>query len=243
MRKILITESDATYGKILQQIMKAEGYEVTIKRNTVDALTSIYEEKIDLIISELMRDSASSLAILKLAKVINTKVAIIILADNPTSQEEMAYLNIGVQHFFTKPIKTQLLLRYVARIAAYQHKKEVAVTQLPIYSFPHSHIIVDTNVHQVFKDDEIVPITEKEYAILYQLISKSPKALSRRELLDAVWELTLEKINSRVIDTHIRSLRHKLQSDDIKTIRGYGYRWEGNRIIELATKNIQQSEK
>ena len=93
------------------------------------------------------------------------------------------------------------------------------------YSSEKEEVKVNLLTREVFKAEELIPITSKEFELLCFLLANRNVAISREEIYEEIWDSNIETTRIRAIDTYIKSLRQKLNITSIKSIRGYGYRW------------------
>jgi len=138
-------------------------------------------------------------------------------------------LEVGADDYVTKPFSFREL---VARIRAMLRRRELDREAFPAPQdrITVGEITVDRLARRVWRAGRVVELRQREFQLLDVLISHAGRALSRRELLDAVWGQDWVG-DPRTLDVHIRWLREKLEADPsrpryLHTVRGYGYRFE-----------------
>lgn len=91
------------------------------------------------------------------------------------------------------------------------------------------NIKVHLNAFEVYKDNERIDLTPKEFEILTLLMHQNNKVMARSDIIESVWEDPAHRVDERTIDVHIRRLREKLNTHSIISIRGVGYKWSDKR--------------
>lgn len=228
-KNILVVEDDLEYAAGLEEVLVKSGYSVTSVSSPIDGLEKMQEREYNLVISDLMMDSMDGIRFIAYIKRDNPSVKTIILTGFPTADTEINAIDINVDQYLEKKVHKGVLLKYVEALLTEQIESDrnaIVPERVNLYVSKKERIKVDNLRHEVYKDDKLVMITNKEYDLLCFFLSNKNVALSRDEIFENVWESGIEKIESRVIDTHIKTLRKKLFLVSLKSIRGFGYKWD-----------------
>lgn len=224
MRKILFVEDDNSYRDVIADILTKEGYDVDAVATSMEGIEQFAEHEYDLVISDLMLDDVDGVRFLRYIKKIQPNIKTMILTGSPNDESEISALEIAIDKYMTKDVRVEVLLKYIEYLLTLS-KKSKSEKNLVLESI-RDNILVDHIARTVRKDGTEVKVTPKEYGILHVLLEKRGRAVSREEIIDAIWDKEYEAIDSRVIDVHIKSLRNKLKLQSIVAIRGYGYKWD-----------------
>lgn len=223
MAKILVVEDERKIARFVELELKHEGYEVTIAGNGREGLEHILSGEIDLVVLDVMLPELSGIEVCKQAREQGVKTPIIMLTAKDDVMDKVAGLDNGADDYMTKPFAIEELL---ARIrVALNRQKDIPKEKTESY-FEFGKLIVDSNKHEVFYNQEEVSLTKKEFDLLHYLLLHKNVAVSREELLNNVWDYDYLG-DTNVVDVYIRYIRQKI--DDkysvkiINTVRGVGY--------------------
>lgn len=227
-KKILIIEDEAKIAEVIESYLLKEGFEIYICDDGSKALETFEQAKPALVILDLMLPGITGEEICKGIRRIS-RAPIIMLTAKVDEANIINGFNIGADDYVTKPFSPRQL---VARVTALLRRTEEDVRLLSnVYSFNEGDLIVDDLKHEVKKQGEVVSLTNSEYKILVSMIQYPKKAFSREELVCRALGDDYEGID-RVIDTHVKNLRQKLESNPkepkyILTVHGLGYKFGG----------------
>jgi DNA-binding response OmpR family regulator len=129
-------------------------------------------------------------------------------------------LELGADDYLAKPFSVRELL---ARIAAILRRAKGADTDAAVYE--DATLRIDGRTLRVYVEGEEVKLAKKELELLWMLVRNRPSVVSRDRILSEVWQVA-EDVETRTVDAHIRNLRKKIGKERIKTVIGYGYRFE-----------------
>jgi DNA-binding response OmpR family regulator len=227
-KKILIIEDEEKIAEVIQSYLEKESFEVHICTDGSKAIELFEQVNPTLLILDLMLPAISGEEICKRIRRIS-RVPIIMLTAKVDEQSILNGFNIGADDYVTKPFSPKQL---VARVMALLRRTEEDVRLLSnTYSFNDGDLEVDDLKHEVKKQGEIVSLTNSEYKILVSMIQYPKKAFSREELVCRALGDDYEGID-RVIDTHVKNLRQKIENNPkepryILTVHGLGYKFGG----------------
>ena len=219
--KILLVEDDLEISKLLAEFLQENGYEVFCQYDGLHVLDCLRENKIDLILLDIMLPGEDGLEILKkLKNSSKTKdIPVIMVTAKGSEYDKVVGLDSGADDYVTKPFG---MMELISRIKAVLRRsgKQQDKTKLSV-----GGISLDTKKHEVKVDGEQVVLTLKEFELLEKLMRNQGIVLTRDQLLTEIWGYDFDG-ETRTVDVHIRTLRQKLgeQGSLVKTVRGVGYR-------------------
>jgi DNA-binding response OmpR family regulator len=221
-KKVLIIDDEAKIVEICQDYLKAAGFSVVTSLDGQMGLEKARREKPDLILLDLMLPGMDGLDVCReLRKESNTPI--IMLTARVEETDKLIGLEIGADDYITKPFSPREM---VARVRTVLRRAQGDPTAEVIRA---GNLMLDRNRYQVTINDVEIPLTPTEFEILATLASQPGRIFSRSQLLMAVRGVAFESYE-RAIDSHIRNLRKKLDSDEsgyewIVTIHGVGYKF------------------
>lgn len=219
--RILIIEDELSLQQQLADALRAQDYVVDVASDGEEGLYFGQEYPIDLAIIDLGLPKLDGVEVIKQLRQNDHAYPILILTARNRWQEKVEGLEAGADDYLTKPFHPEELS---ARIKVLL-RRSVGLADSRLVCGP---IKIDTSSKQVFLRDEPITITAYEYRLLSYLMMHTGKVLSKRELVDHIYEEDDER-DSNTIEVFIRRLRKKLDADGdlnpIETQRGRGYRF------------------
>ncbi|MGU3441337.1 response regulator transcription factor [Bacillus cereus] len=223
--KILIVDDDIEIRKIVSIYLKNEGYEIIDASDAIEALETLRNTTIDLIILDIMLPKMDGIeACLKIRE--QYQMPIIFLSAKDEDIDKIQGLMSGAEDYITKPFN---LLELMARIKSQLRRYRVYQTE-EVKQFIHEigHLKVDEETRQVFIRNEEVRLTPKEFDILSLLVRNKGKVFSVEKIYEMVWEDSFYKSDNTVM-VHITKIREKIEENPrqpvyLKTVWGVGYR-------------------
>ena len=219
--KILVVDDEARMRKLVRDFLVKKEYEVIEAENGEQALEFFEtQEDIALIILDIMMPKVDGWQVCKTIRK-DSKVPIIMLTAKSEEHDELLGFELGVDEYISKPFSPKIL---VARVDAILRRTNKATTDNIVKV---GNIEVDKLAHIVKVCDNVIDLSFKEFELLVYFMENIGIALSRENILNAVWSYDYFG-DARTIDTHVKKLRAKLTSDAdyIKTIWGLGYKME-----------------
>jgi Response regulators consisting of a CheY-like receiver domain and a winged-helix DNA-binding domain len=225
MPKILLVDTYVKYRQSISKILQSAGYSIKECDSSLEAIGTLYNEEFDLVISDLIMQEIDGLRLLQFVKQNEPSLHTILLTSQATAETELAALNNNIDRYLAKNIRKDVLLKHIEIL--FQEEKQDFKHKLIVeeYSSEKEGIKINLLTREAFKAEELVPITSKEFELLCFLLANRNVAISREEIYEEIWDSNIETTSIRAIDTYIKSLRQKLNITSIKSIRGYGYRW------------------
>ncbi|RMF49504.1 MAG: DNA-binding response regulator [Bacteroidetes bacterium] len=216
-RKVLVVDDEPDVLEILAYNLRQEGYEPLTAEEGQTALELARLHQPSLILLDIMMPGMDGLEVCRqLRKLPETRESyIIFLTARSEEFAEMAGFEAGADDFLVKPIRPKALLSRLKALA----RRAAPLQKL---QFPGLEIVPDE--YAVHKQGQVIPLSKKEFEVLFVLASRPYKYFSRDTLLDRVWGSDTYVI-PRTVDVHIRKLREKIGSEYIETLKGVGYRF------------------
>ncbi len=216
--KILIIEDATGIANFLKRGLEEEAFNIEIATDGQLGLDMALSENYDLILLDWLLPGLNGIEVCRQYRIYNTDTPIIFLTAKDTLQDTLDGLHSGANDYIKKPFHFEELLERI-RVQLRPKTGEHA-----IYRF--KDIALNMSTHQVYKGDEEIVLTQKEFTLLAYLLKNKNQVCRRTLILEKVWDIHFD-YNTSVIDVFINSLRKKLDADQhenyIQTIRGVGY--------------------
>jgi two-component system, OmpR family, copper resistance phosphate regulon response regulator CusR len=216
--RILIVEDEPGIFNFLKQGLEEESYAVDIAEDGNKGLKLALSGEYDLLLLDWMVPGVSGIEICRQFRKDFKDTPIIFLTAKDTIDETIFGLQSGANDYIKKPFHFEELLERI-KVQLRPKSGEHSIFKL-------GDIILNTSTHQVFKGDEEVSLTQKEFALLEYLIRNKGMVCRRSRIIESVWDIHFE-YNTGVIDVYINALRKKLKLSEednyIQTVRGIGY--------------------
>lgn len=226
--KILVVDDEEKIVEVVKSYLEASGYKVFVAYNCKDAQDIFDKVNPDLLILDLMLpDMSGEDLCTKLRR--RSRIPIIMLTAKINENEILNGLDIGADDYVTKPFSAKQL---VARVKALLRRSAQEVIPLTdVLSFNEEDLIIDSLKHEVKKQGVVVSLTPNEYKLLMAMVKYPQKVFTREELIVLALGGEFDGFD-RTIDSHIKNLRQKIETDTkdpkyILTVHGVGYRFGG----------------
>lgn len=218
--QILVVDDESRMRKLVKDFLQREGYSVLEAGDGMEAMDIFYEQKIDLVILDVMMPRMDGWQTCREIRRDST-VPIIMLTARSEERDELQGFELGVDEYISKPFSPKIL---VARVGALLKRIYGTDAEEKIEA---GGIELDKAAHQVWVDGKSIDLSYKEFELLTYFLENQGIALSREKILNNVWNYDYFG-DARTIDTHVKKLRNKLgdKGNYIKTIWGMGYKFE-----------------
>lgn len=215
---ILVVDDEKLIRNVIKDYLENENMTVYEAEDGLEALKRFKEEKIDLVVLDIMMPKMDGFETLKELKKISD-TPIIMLTAMKEEIDKLHSFDMGVDDYVTKPFSPREL---TARVKAVL-KRNGKIKE----TYNYKTLEVDYKGRKVTIDKKEIELTPKEYEILIYFIDNKGIALSREQLLNVIWGYDFYG-DDRTVDTHIKMLRRSLKEyrDLIKTVRAVGYKYE-----------------
>lgn len=219
--KILVIEDDFDIQEIISEVLKDSGYEVEVASDGLSGIEMFRKGVFNLIILDIMLPKIDGFVVCEIIRK-ESNIPIIMLTALGEEDDQIKGFELMADDYITKPFSINLLIKRVEAVLR-RYGKNIAEEEESILTF--EDIKIFPSKYKTLVDGEEIELTVKEFQILETLIKNPSKVFTRSSLLDTIWGYDYFG-DTRVIDTHIKNLRQKLNVEYIKTIRGVGYKIE-----------------
>lgn len=219
MIRILVVDDDRTLNKTVCSFLSDCGFAATGCFSAEEAYDAMYNTLYDLIISDIMMPRTDGFEFAATVREVNARIPILFLSARDDLNAKRKGFQIGIDDYMTKPVELQeleLRVRALLRRANIEAERSLTVGNLRM----------DADARSAELCGEELPLTAREFNILYKLLSYPNKTLSRTQLMDEFWDTETDS-TLRAVDVYIKKLRDKVERCDgfeIRTVRGIGYK-------------------
>ena len=219
MFQILVVEDDRDLNRTVCAFLNASGYQATGCLSANEAYDAMYSTIFDLIVSDIMMPGIDGFEFARTVRSLNEYIPILFMTARDDFASKQRGYRIGVDDYMVKPIDLDELL---LRIGALLRRARIAASRkLEVGSFS-----MDADEHLAMLDGEEISLTNREFNILYKLLSYPKKTFTRQQLMDEFWDADTDTA-PRAVDVYMTKLRSKLAGCtdfEIKTVHGLGYK-------------------
>lgn len=221
--RILVVEDEASIRGGLCDLLAFHGHAPVAAVDGEEGLRKGLGERFDLVLLDIMMPGIDGFEVCRRLRADKPRLPILMLTAKGAEDDVVDGLRAGADDYVTKPFSLRELM---ARVDALLRRSSQAGEKPE--RFPFGDWTVDTGSLRAQRDGHSVDLTPRELALLELFASRAGQVLSRRILLEEVWDLcNVEEIETRTVDVHIAKLRRKIDDEDrslIETLRGAGYR-------------------
>ncbi|ARB40510.1 MULTISPECIES: response regulator transcription factor [Mammaliicoccus] len=228
-QKVLVVDDEQSIVTLLKYNIEQAGYQVIVAYDGVQALEKVNEEKPDLVVLDVMLPEKDGIEVCKTIRSDKNQVPILMLTAKDDEFDRVLGLELGADDYMTKPFSPR---EVVARVKAILRR----VGQVENKNLDDDEDIIlgairiRPDFFEVYRNDELLELTPKEFELLLYLIERQGRVITREHMLNSVWNYEFAG-DSRIVDVHISHLRDKLEENPkqpqfIKTVRGLGYKLE-----------------
>ncbi len=221
MFRILVVEDDKNLQRLMAAVLRQNGYEVLTADDGRQALEVHAEHHVDLLICDVMMPHMSGYQLTRELRQAHYDLPVLMVTARESIEDKRRGFVVGTDDYMVKPIDLdELLLRVTAllRRARINAERKLSVGAL----------CLDYDGFTATNNDSEIPLTQKEFLLLFKLLSYPKQIFTRRQLMDEIWGMDNES-DERTVDVHVKRLREKLESVkdiEIQTVRGLGYKLE-----------------
>ena len=221
--RVLIIEDDPALLRGLKDNFSSKGYLVETAADGERGLQLALEGAPDLIVLDIMLPKVNGYEICRAVREQGSEVPILMLTAKGQEEDVILGLNLGADDYVVKPFRIrELLARANALVRRTQPKQDEV--------FRFDEFEMDLGAHKLFRGGREVPLTAKEFRLLAHFVMRQGRALTRDEILNAVWGSSII-VTGRSVDRCVTTLRAKIEPDPhnpiyIQTVRDIGYRFE-----------------
>ena len=217
MRKILIIEDEPDIQELLVAYLRDAGYEIVIAGDGVEALAQFQQGAFDMILLDLMLPKIDGFGVCELIRR-ESSVPILMLTALDGEQDQLRGFQMEIDDYVTKPFSMSILLQKIRAIL-----RRTAGGMENNRCLHYRDLTLDLDGMEAVLAGRSLDLTTREFELLQALISSPGRVFTREVLLAKLWGYDFFG-DERVVDSHIKNLRHKMGTDYIETVRGVGYR-------------------
>ncbi len=223
MSRILIIEDETPMRTALADVLEGEGFRPLAAADGEIGLRKAVNEKPDLILLDVMMPKLDGFAVCAELRRLGHATPVLMLTAKGQIEDRVNGLDVGADDYLVKPFSTEELLARVRALLRRSQRKTISPTKLKL-----GDVEIDLARQTAVRGRKPIHLTAKEFAMLRLMTEASGEPVSREKFLDAVWGYTSFP-TTRTVDTHIASLRAKLEKNPdaprwIKTVHGVGYK-------------------
>ena len=219
MFNILVVEDDKNLRKLITTYLQRNKYNTYEATNGEEALNVLDQSYIDLIVSDIMMPKMDGYELIKSLREAKYDVPILIITAKSEIEDKKEGFLLGADDYMVKPIDIEEMLLRIQVLL--RRSKSASEKKIQI-----GDLLLDYNQLSVIKKDKVYNLAQKEFYLLYKLLSTPNTIFTRQELIEEVWGLESDS-DYRTVDVHIKRIREKMKDVDefeIVTIRGIGYK-------------------
>ena len=219
MFKILVVEDDRELNRAVCSYLGQNGFEVMGCYGVNEAYDAMYHMMFDLIVSDIMMPEIDGFEFARSVRALNQEIPILFMTARDDFAAKQKGFGVGVDDYMVKPIDLDELLLHIG--ALLRRAKIMASKQLTVGS-----VRLDAEEHTAYMGDEEIPLTVREFNLIYKLLSYPKKTFTRSQLMDEFWDGDTGS-GPRTVDVYITKLRSKFSACkdfEIVTVHGLGYK-------------------
>ena len=226
MKKVLILEDEENIRSFVVINLQRAGYETLEACNGYEALDLLKDNPdVDVAVLDIMLPDIDGFEVCRRIRANNKRMGIIMLTARTQEMDKITGLMTGADDYVTKPFSPAELTARLDALVRRVRGDTVSVSEL----LSHGPFILNTRNRSLEKYGERIRLTQVEYAIMKLFMQNPGRALSREDILAAVWGRDYEG-DLKIVDVNIRRLRIKIEDDTtapayITTVWGFGYKW------------------
>lgn len=213
---ILVVEDDQEIQELIKQFLMTQQYKVIVASDGLEGMKQFNKQSFDLILLDVMMPNLNGFEVGKMIRS-QSNIPIIMLTALEEEQDQMKGFDLGIDDYITKPFSFHVLIRRVKAVLRRSNNQSTD------NHFLFRELHVDGDAYKVYVNKVEVPLTTKEFEILQLLLQNEKKVLTRETIVEKIWGYEYAG-DTRMIDTHMKNIRKKLDIPYIKTVKGIGYK-------------------
>ncbi len=219
MFKILVVEDDRALNRAVCSYLAQNGFEAVGCPGADAALDALYDGAFDLVVSDVMMPGMDGFAFAKALREMNREIPLLFMTARDDLPAKRQGFQAGIDDYMVKPIELDELL---LRIQALLRRAGIASSRRLIVG----SLVMDAGEHTAYLRGEEVPLTVREFDLLFKLLSYPRKTFTRAQLMEEFWDADTSS-GARTVDVYMTKLRDKLSACrdfEIVTVHGLGYK-------------------
>ncbi|CAH0241727.1 DNA-binding response regulator [Plantibacter flavus] len=223
--RILVVDDEVRLADGVRRGLEAEGFAVDVAANGVDGLWMAGEHRYDAIILDIMMPGLSGYRVCQQLRDAGDWTPILMLTAKDGDWDQVEALDTGADDFLSKPFSFAVLVARIRSLVRRGSRERPAVLEV-------GELRLDPASKQVHRGDVPIDLTSREFAVLEFLMRRGGEVVSKREVLQNVWDDDFEG-DPNIVEVYVGHLRNKVdrpfERASIETVRGFGYRLAGGR--------------
>ena len=220
MKNILVVEDEIEIRQLLASYLRNEGFSVSEAEDGVAAIELFGKEKFDRVILDILIPKIDGYGVCELIKS-KSDVPVIFLSALGDERSMIKGYDSFADDYVTKPFSMPVFLRKVKAVL----RRDLSSSNEDYSKITYKNIVMIPDLMKVVVEGTEVELTSKEYDLLLTLVKNPGRVYTREMLLEMLWDYN-SLVDERIIDSHIKNIRHKVGEGIIETVRGRGYRVE-----------------
>lgn len=219
MFRILVVEDDTNTRKLMCAVLRQNGFEALQAEDGAVALEIMDKEHIDLVVLDLMMPNMDGYELTKQLREAWKLLPIIMVTAKQEPKDKRQGFLVGTDDYMTKPVDEQEM---ILRIKALLRRAQIASE----HKLTFGNVTLDYDALTISRENEIITLPQKEFQLLFKLLSYPGMIFTRLQLMDEIWGLESET-DDHTLNVHVNRLRDKLRDwheIEIETVRGLGYK-------------------
>lgn len=213
---ILLVEDNVNIAKGLIYSLEQKEYKVIHTENVKKTIDILQKQDIDLIILDISLPDGNGFSLYEM-EIKNKNIPTIFLTARDEEDDIVKGLELGADDYITKPFSTKELIARINKILMRGKNQKIKV----------QNIEFDMDKMEAYKDGKKIELSNIELKILHLLFSNLNKVVTRDDIIDKIWDWTGNDVNSNTVTVYMKRIREKIEADIIITIKGIGYRIDG----------------
>lgn len=217
--KILVVEDDAELNRTVCSYLNQNGYEAVGCPDANEAYNAMYGNLFDMIISDIMMPGIDGFEFAETVRELNREIPILFMTARDDFAAKQKGFRVGIDDYMVKPVDLNELL---LRIGALLRRAGIAASR----KLTVGAVTMDADEHTAYLGEEEIPLTVREFNLLYKLLSYPKKTFTRSQLMDEFWDGDTSS-GLRTVDVYMTKLRNKFsacEDFEIVTVHGLGYK-------------------
>lgn len=219
MNSILVVEDDRHVRRLLEAVLKRESYDVFTAEDGYKALDILGIQHIDLIVLDIMMPNMDGYEFVAELRAAGNQIPILMVTAKHLPEDKKKGFRLGTDDYMTKPVDTEEML---LRIQALLRRSQIANSR----KLTVGKVVLDYEALTVTREDEKQTLPQKEFYLLYKLLSYPDRIFTRIQLMDEIWGMNNESVDTTV-NVHINRLRKRFEhypDFELMSVRGLGYK-------------------
>ena len=216
MKNILIVEDELDIQELLCAYLQEAGYQTVAAGDGVTALALFQEQPFDLVLLDIMLPKIDGFGVCELIRR-QSQVPVLMLTALDAEEQQLRGFGLEIDDYVTKPFSMPILLEKIRAVLRRSAGAE------PDNRLCYRDLAIEPDTREAVLDGRVLDLTTREFDLLYTFLRAPGRVFTREMLLARLWGYDFYG-DERVVDSHIKNLRHKLGRNYIETVRGVGYR-------------------